>query len=394
MKLFFAWAQLALFSVLAMFSCAGDDVRQLGRVQQAFDQETPPEQPEAFTLPETPIVAGAKAGYLPGSGHVTPDGAYTYRLPIDVPPGRGIEPSLAITYSSRAGNGPMGVGFSLSGLSSIVRCHKTLAIDGVVDGIDNDETDVFCLDGQRLVSVLGAYGADGTEYRTEEESFTRVISYGSPQPERFRAWLKDGRIRDYERVGPLDFRMTKEQDRSGNAVSYVHADFAGKDADKGETEYLIDRIEYLSHRIQFGYYPAKGPSRRKDWATLYTAGIPRRQSMLLRTIAVYGPNPSEEGQLWRYDLEYEQGAGESVDTGRSRLVEVKRCGGRGGCFRARRFRWSSRQGDWFNEAPIDEHPWFTGAKHPIVLDVDGDGKDEVLLETAAPEAPYLLLRSS
>ncbi|WP_438025909.1 hypothetical protein [Sorangium sp. So ce233] len=86
MKLFRAWAQLALLSILAMMSCAGDDLRQLGTatVQQPFDQETPPEQPEAFTLPATPIVAGANAGYLPGSGHVTPDGAYTYRLPIDV----------------------------------------------------------------------------------------------------------------------------------------------------------------------------------------------------------------------------------------------------------------------------------------------------------------------
>ncbi|WP_437832732.1 FG-GAP-like repeat-containing protein [Sorangium sp. So ce1153] len=398
MKLFSAWAQLALLSVLAMVSCAGDDVRLLGRVQQAFDQETPPEQPEAFSLPETPIVAGAMAGYLPGSGHVTPDGAYTYRLPIEVPPGRGIEPSLAVTYSSRAGDGALGVGFSLSGLSSILRCHKTIAIDGVVDGIDNDGTDVFCLDGQRLVSVLGAYGADGTEYRTEEESFTRVISYGSPQPERFRAWLKDGRIRDYERVGPLDFRMTKEQDRSGNTISYVYADFAPEGVKEGETEYLLDRIEYLSHRIEFGYGEfgrgtGKRSSGRYGRATLYTAGIPRQRSQLLRWIAVYGPNPSDQGLLWRYDLGYEDGPSESFDTGRARLVEVKRCGGLGGCFRARKFRWSSRQGDWFEESPIDEHPWFTGAKHPVVLDVDGDGKDEVLLETAAPEAPYLLLRS-
>lgn len=401
MKLFRAWVQLALLSILAMMSCSGDDLRQLGTatVQQAFDQVSTPEQPEAFTLPATPIVAGANAGYLPGSGHVTPDGAYTYRLPIDVPPGRGIEPSLAITYSSRAGDGMLGVGFSLSGLSSILRCHKTIAIDGVVDGIDNDETDVFCLDGQRLVRVIGGYGADGTEYRTEEESFTRVVSYGSPKPERFRAWLKDGRIRDYEQVGPLDFRMTREQDRSGNAISYIYDDFAPNGAKEGETEFLIDRIEYLGHRIEFGYGTfgngtGKRSSGRYGQATLYTAGIPRRRSQLLRWVAVYGPNPSDQELLWRYDLGYEQGPAKSPETGRPRLVEVKRCGGLGGCFLARRFRWSARQGDWFREAAMDEHPWFTGADYPVVLDVDGDGKDEVLLETVDPAAPYLLLRSS
>ncbi|AUX35167.1 MULTISPECIES: FG-GAP-like repeat-containing protein [Sorangium] len=388
MKPFCAWAQLALLALLAMLSCAGDRVPQLDAVRQAFNQEAPPEQPAAFKLPETPIVAGADAGYLPGSGEVTPDGAYTYRLPIDVPPGRGIEPRLAITYSSRAGDGLLGVGFSLSGLSSILRCHKTIAVDGVVDGIDNDATDVFCLDGQRLVGVNGAYGADGTEYRTEEESFTRVISYGTPQPERFRAWLKDGRIRDYERVGPLDFRMTKEQDRYGNTVSYIYADFAGDEAKEDEAEHLIDRIEYLGHRIDFGYGMG-----RYGTGTLYTAGVPRRRSRVLRWIEVHGPNPSAQGLLWRYDLAYEDGPEESADTARPRLVEVKRCGGLGGCFVARQFKWSSRYGDWFKEVPLDEHPWFTGAEHPLVLDVDGDGKDEVLLETADPAAPYLLLRS-
>ncbi|WP_437968481.1 RHS repeat-associated core domain-containing protein [Sorangium sp. So ce260] len=388
MKLFCAWAQVALLSLLAMLSCAGDGVPQLGAVRQASKEEAPPEQPDELALPETPIVAGADAGYLPGSGQVTPDGAYIYQLPIDVPPGRGIEPRLAITYSSRAGDGLLGVGFSLSGLSSILRCHKTITVDGVVDGIDNDGTDVFCLDGQRLVSVLGAYGADGTEYRTEEESFTRVISYGSPQPERFRAWLKDGRIRDYDRVGPLDFRITKEQDRYGNTVSYIYAEFAGDGAKEVETEHLIDRIEYLGHRIAFGY-----ASGRYGRATLYTGGVPRMRNRVLRWIAVHGPNPSDQGLLWRYDLDYEQGPEDSADTARARLVEVKRCGGLGGCFLARQFRWSSRYGDWFKEVPLDEHPWFTGAEHPLVLDVDGDGKDEVLLETTDPAAPYLLLHT-
>ncbi|WP_437528767.1 FG-GAP-like repeat-containing protein [Sorangium sp. So ce726] len=401
-KLLCAWAQLALLSALTMLSCAGDDVSQLGPVQQAFNEQAfnlvdPPEPPEVISLPETPIVAGADAGYLPGSGQVTPDGAYTYRLPIDVPPGRGIEPRLALTYSSRAGDGWVGVGFSLSGLSSILRCHKTIAIDGVADGIDNDATDAFCLDGQRLVSVRGAYGADGTEYRTEEESFTRVISYGSPRPVRFRAWLKDGRIRDYEQGGPLDFRMTKEQDRFGNTASYIYADFEGADPTKGPTELLLDRIEYLGHRIEFGYRKlGDGQKRgggRYGWAELYTAGTSRYRSELLRWIAVYGPNPNDQGLLWRYELDYEGGPEDSPDTARSRLVEVKRCGGLGGCFQARRFKWSSRHGDWFKEVPLDEHPWLTDADHPIVLDVDGDGKDEVLLETADPAAPYVLLSS-
>jgi hypothetical protein len=53
-----------------------------------------------------------------------------------------------------------------------------LAQDGVRGSINYDANDRFCLDGQRLVAISGTYGADGTEYRTEIESFSKVISRG------------------------------------------------------------------------------------------------------------------------------------------------------------------------------------------------------------------------
>ena len=39
-----------------------------------------PEQPKPFTLPATPIVAGAQAGYLPGSWKVNSAGQFTYSI--------------------------------------------------------------------------------------------------------------------------------------------------------------------------------------------------------------------------------------------------------------------------------------------------------------------------
>ncbi|WP_437675410.1 RHS repeat-associated core domain-containing protein [Sorangium sp. So ce131] len=395
MKLFRASAQLALLLVLSMLSCAGDEAPRLGWAKQASNEETPPEQPKPFELPEDTIVPATGAASLPGSGQVTPDGAYTYRLPIDVPAGRGIQPSLAITYSSRAGNGPLGVGFSLSGLSSIQRCHKTIASDGVVDGIDNDETDVFCLDGQRLVNVRGAHGSDGAEYRTEEESFARVISYGSPKVDRFRVWLKDGRIRDYEPVGPLDFRMTKEQDRYGNAITYIYADFGGGGEDD-PTEILPAKIEYLDHWIEF-FYGTDDPDAkwRKDRATLYTAGVASNRHRLLQSIIVHAKAPSFDDLTWSYDLTYkwsdETLPPERCGTGRSQLVEVTRRGF-GDASLTRKFTWTARHRNWFGEAHHEDHPWFMGAAHPLVLDVDDDGKDEVLFRTT-DGARYVLLRS-
>jgi len=92
-------------------------------------------------------------------------------------------PSLKLSYSSQNGNGILGMGWSLSGLLSIGRCAQSLAQDGQRGGITynmTSATDRFCLDGQRLVAVSnGTYGADGMEYRTEIDAYSRIISHGT-----------------------------------------------------------------------------------------------------------------------------------------------------------------------------------------------------------------------
>ena len=117
---------------------------------------------------------------LPGKFDVDANGAATYRIPMVIPAGTaGMSPPLALSYNSHQGNGMLGVGWSLSGLQSITRCPRTVAQDGVRGSVNYDADDRFCLDGQRLVAINGSYGADGTEYRTEIESFAKIISRGS-----------------------------------------------------------------------------------------------------------------------------------------------------------------------------------------------------------------------
>lgn len=93
-----------------------------------------PGMPEALNIPTDGIQAGAEraAGELPGRWAVTPTGGFTYALPLDIPAGRaGMQPSLALTYASGGGNGHLGVGWSLAGLSTISRCTRNLAEDGL-----------------------------------------------------------------------------------------------------------------------------------------------------------------------------------------------------------------------------------------------------------------------
>ena len=115
--------------------------------------------------------------YVPGTfgGQLSVDelGSAAYAIPIDVPPGiAGMQPELSLQYNSGGGNGTVGVGWSLGGLSVIHRCPKTPAQDGEHGSINFDARDEFCLDGQRLVNI------GGREYRTQIDGFSKILSHG------------------------------------------------------------------------------------------------------------------------------------------------------------------------------------------------------------------------
>ena len=132
---------------------------------------------------------------------VTESGAATLSIPIQVPRGiGGMEPQLALNYSSQAGNGLLGLGWNLGGPSAITRCPKTRTIDGVRGSVTfSADTDRFCIDGQRLELLSGAYGADGSTYVTERDSFSVITSVGSFEsqtnvPASFKVETKAGLI--------------------------------------------------------------------------------------------------------------------------------------------------------------------------------------------------------
>src|SRR6185436_8389797 len=127
-------------------------------------------------------------------------------------------------------------GWSLSaGQSSIARCRKTLAVDGVTDGVRFDDDDALCLDGRKLV-LAGDLG----KYQTEEWS-DLAIQAGPPTgpdqaPSSFTVTSGDGVTMTYgERVRPhhaivaedgdytahdnytVEWLLTRREDRLGNA---------------------------------------------------------------------------------------------------------------------------------------------------------------------------------
>ena len=123
------------------------------------------------------------------SGNLSVGGSSSnYTIPIQVFPGAaGVQPNLALTVSKNGG-------VAISGFSSIARCRPNLERDGFLDPVDFDANDRFCFGGQLLVAINGTYGGDGTEYRTEKNSYAKIVSYGrqGEGPAYFKVWFKNG----------------------------------------------------------------------------------------------------------------------------------------------------------------------------------------------------------
>ena len=163
--------------------------------------EEDPTAPPTLEWPEEgPILRSEPVGYLSASTSVGPSGEYRISVPLDVPPGTaGMAPALALSYGSEGGNDIAGVGWSLSGTSLLQRCSATFATDGFTDGVDFME-DRLCLDGAKLVAVAGAYGAVGTEYRTEQDPFSRIVGseeLADGEPGKFTVYHPGGRVSIY-----------------------------------------------------------------------------------------------------------------------------------------------------------------------------------------------------
>src|SRR5690606_23288059 len=257
-------------------------------------------------------------------------------------------------YSSNGGNGLLGMGFDISGLSSIHRCETSIVRDGYKDGVDYDDNDQFCLDGPRLVAVSGTYGADGTEYRTEFDSITKVVSYGSEgtlmqngpnqmgnnarNPLWFKVWTADGRIHEYGNTPQA--RRSRSVTFTGCPPGYVYVSIWLADPVNSYLTYCLNETtnhtiweiqtqtetrthewavnqtaDRFNNRLVYSYYDddANGEHRieridhndaggtaknsvrftyeaRPDVSSGYFAGAPLRQAQRLKTVAGYAGN--------------------------------------------------------------------------------------------------------
>jgi hypothetical protein len=332
---------------------------------------------------------------MPGSFAVNERGAATYTIPIQVPPGVvGIEPRLDLVYNSQRGNGLLGMGWSLSGLSAITRCPQTVVQDpgvSVNGSVNFDPADRFCLDGQRLMVVAGSYGAAASEYRTERESFSKVTAAGAAGgsaangPEHFVVKTRSGLTMTYG--GSADSRqeaqgkaavaawsLSKVSDINGNTLTVTYVE----DAANGVS--YPARIDYTSNTamglaaasvVYFDY------ETRPDIVPAYHAGSLVRSTQ--RLVRVRTAIASGATAVMEYRIAYQAAFAERAD---SYIQSVQQCDAAGVCLPATTWDFVGPQpafvktvfgnggasGVWngFSGASVSQKFHFTG-------DFDGDG---------------------
>jgi hypothetical protein len=277
----------------------------------------------------------------------------------------------------------VGVGWSVGGLSQITRCRRTRAQNGDDVAVTFSGQDPFCLDGQQLISVAGKYGADGTEYRTQHDSFTKIVSHGDCQPEAsdclgptsFTAYLKNGMIRSYgsspsaaegaasiatriegqrisrnvpDETQPIAvtdtsqtvryaWALSRSEDRFGNGVNYYYTLFQTLSSNNEPTyEFVPDAIRYTDHNS----WPALKSIRflyesRPDTAAYYVSGL--RMILLRRLVRLEmnGPEPILPTTVRKYKLGYQNN---SV-TQRSLVASITECDGKDVCKAPLTFDW-------------------------------------------------------
>lgn len=204
-----------------------------------------------------PYTNTGMVGAIGGTLNISALGGAVYSIPIMMPQGiGGMTPNIAATYNNQTGNGLLGWGWNLSGLSSIVRTGQTLYHDNNETAV-NFVDDRYLLDGNRLMLCSGTYGGNNSIYKTEIDEMSKIVAYseGYNGPSSFVVYKKDGTIWEYgstddSRIEPqnrndvvLTWLVNKISDRDGNSIVFHYNE------NQSSGEWYINNIEYTLNEI-------------------------------------------------------------------------------------------------------------------------------------------------
>ncbi len=368
---------------------------------------------------------------------VSNGGTPTYSHAIGVPPGvGGMAPKLSLSYAGGGISGPVGLGWSIQGLSFITRCPATRATDGVISGVAYAPADKLCVDGQRLIQTDAAGTTLGTqiddsrglsagvrEYRTEKDAYARVRAHGVANgadingPAYFKVWTKSGLIYEYGASPSADansnalitaqgrnvamaWAVTRISDTAGNYMDFKYEQrdvawgsgpaagpVAGRESNVVEIQYTGRPGQLPTNKVVFEYADRSG-----DRSEAYHQGSKIVSVRLLQAVRTYvnSPNPTVLGpaaaamKVKTLKMTYQPG---SV-TGRSLVSAITECAGAAEtpCLPVTTFTYSPGGTEQFAananfRNSVLSTTWMhstTGTYGVMTDDFNGDGRTDIL----------------
>jgi hypothetical protein len=258
-----------------------------------------------------------------------------------------MKPNLGLMYSGSRVNGPVGLGWTVQGISMITRCAGSKQLDGYFRRVDYSGDDKLCLDGQRLIQTSGtgavlnegvsnpgvtnpfqqsdSLGGTGLvrEYRTEKDMYARIRAYGAAGgnpangPAYFKVWTKSGQIYEYgvnanttsnalitasgkqvavawpvsrisDTVGNyIDFQY-EQIDRTWGSGAAVGTPYAGREWNLTEVRYTGNAAQLPVNRIVFSYEDRSDtPGAAQDRAEAYFRGSKTVSIRRLNAVRTY-----------------------------------------------------------------------------------------------------------
>ncbi|OED43629.1 hypothetical protein AB833_03395, partial [Chromatiales bacterium (ex Bugula neritina AB1)] len=329
-------------------------------------------------------------GEIAGQFSVNALGGGNYTVPIVLPsaPG-GLTPELSLNYSTSAGEGLAGTGWSLNGLSSIRRCAKSYAKDNQRVRVQHNSDDAFCLNGQRLVHEGGSL------YRTANDQFKKIervttggndgwkvsningteYTYGlSIYPDQTAS--NNGRIEGVDSNGNAGavhvWALSSATDVNGNNFRAIYFE------DGSTTQHYPIEFRYgdptgTQVRVKFQYYNQHlhWPQYRND---TYANGFKFTNTRRLKVIQV---ERGDEIALHNYFFDYEI----NPEFARWTLKQLQFCKPQS-CLPAKTFEWIDRGHGLVGPNQVAQSGvWAAPSTSKIKLitgDFNGDGRTDVI----------------
>lgn len=354
------------------FAYSGEN-GQINSVDVAYHES---ESPKEATL----------VGTTSGEFRVNESGAATYSVNISAPAGTaGVAPQVSLNYSSSSGNGVMGLGWNLTGLSAVTRCASNYVQNNEIKGVNLSSSDRFCFNGQQLFkkNENETYGGNNVFYTTETFSPNDIksieVDSSFKGPEGFVVKTKSGDTHYFGQynsssdalltVGGANktWFIKRTEDLAGNYIEYNYSET------NDGAEVFVKSIKYTGNdtqnlapynSIEFIYASELDTKyTRPDAMYGYNAGEKASLTKLLKQVRV----KSDNQHLKTYYIYHEvSDFGEQV-----RTTAIQECSYLDNCLQPVEFDWSEAD----PKPEFVNYLWSENSNqdNTIAMDVNGSG---------------------